>query len=217
MNDKYSHLDIPSLSGHVVETKPKRQRAKAVTINKRKPITTSPERGKALEATGYAGRGYRLYPLESYLPILDMIAQGSTASAALRTEANVDKIPANFFYMAVNDLSTNGNKLLTDLYTACTQARVDASVDKINDLLADDSKDLIRTVDDKGNEKVMVNSNATKRHEMIANQIRWQAGKESRKRFGDKQEVEVKVDITIRSALQQAMARAGMTYDNEDE
>lgn len=217
MNDKYSHLDIPSLAGHVVETKPKRQRVKAITVNKRKPITTSPERGKALEATGYAGRGYRLYPLESYLPILDMIAQGSTASAALRTSANVDNIPANYFYMAVNDISENGCKQLTDLYTACTQARVDASVDKINELLADSSKDIIYYTDKDGNDRPMVNSNATKRHEMIANQIRWQAGKESRKRFGDKQEVEVKVDITIRSALQQAMARAGMTYDNEDE
>lgn len=214
-------LDIPTLASHNVAQEPKKQtrrKAKGEMIKPATPITASPERGKAIQAAGLnTGLSYRLHPIESYLPILDMIAQGSTATAALKSKANVDNIRPNDFYLAVNDLSTGGLKLLTDLYTACTQARADCKIDLISDLVADDSKDILFYVDKDGNERPMVNSNATKRHEMIANHARWQAGRDSRRRFGDKQEVDITVDVTIRSALQQAMARAGMTYDNEEE
>lgn len=187
---------------------------KARTRRQLKPTSTRLGRANANRITGIVpDTHYKVHPIEHYLPIFDAIAGGSTATKAIKSKANPYGITRKDFFLAVNDKSKRGVQELSDLYDAALLARSDAKIEESIDIAEDDSKDIIYYEDERGIRKPVINSNATKRAALRITQAQWVAARANRRRYADKQEVEVQV--TIRAALQQALERVGMTYDAE--
>lgn len=206
--------DIPVLGGGKsgqITIKPKAKKTQ------RKPLIT--RRQAVSEANIGDWRGYTLHPLDYYIPILEAVSGGMTATKAIEGDTNPYKISRKDFFLAVNDKSQNSLKKLTDLYDAACAARADYMADSLQDRMTDDSKDIIKEpVYNKDGEEVgfktIVNGNATRRDDLIMRNTQWSASLMNRRRFAQK--TEVQVEVTIRTQLQQALKRVGDTYDNDE-